>query len=143
MFQPRTITTGFKRWHFFCIIWNGIEGKLTLFYDGYAVKGLIRNENLKTQLPSGKSFLIGLPSEFNADHGILTQLNIWDYEISSGNVVAMSAGGFNVHGSVLSWSSLAKYVPDGSIQWNTDIYLPGKLTMGFFGYFKTVKKNTD
>ena len=77
------------------------------------------------------------------EHGTLTQLNIWDYEISSDNVVAMSAGGFNVHGSVLSWSSFAKYIPDASMQLNTDIYLPGKLTLAFFGFFTTAKQNTD
>ena len=128
---------------FFCTIWNGIEGKLTLFYDGYAVGGFIQNENLKTQLPSGKLFIVNSPDNGDREHGTLTQLNIWDYEISSNNVVAMSAGGFNVHGSVLSWSSFAKYIPDASMQLNTDIYLPGKLTLAFFGFFTTAKQNTD
>ena len=116
------------------MIWNGIEGKLTLFFDGYAVDGFTQNENLKTRLLSGKSFAVGSSGD-DDEKGTLTQLNIWDYEISSGNVVAMSAGGLNVHGSVLSWSSLAKYVSDKSIQWNTDIYLPGNFTKVLFSYF--------
>ena len=77
---------------------------------------------MKTQLPPGKNFSIGLGDGV----GTLTQLNIWDYEIAASNVVAMSSGGFNVHGSVMSWSSLAKYVPSESINWNSSIYLPGK-----------------
>jgi hypothetical protein len=77
---------------------------------------------LKTQLPKGKNFSIGLSDEI----GTLTQLNIWDYEIAASNVIAMSSGGFNVHGSVLSWNSLAKYAHRASINWNTEIYLPGK-----------------
>ena len=143
LFQLRTVTTGFNHWHFFCIIWNGIEGRLALFYDGYADGGFIKRENLKTQVPSGRLFIVNSPDDSDKNHGTITQLNIWDYEISSGNVVAMSAGGFNVHGSVLSWSSLAKYVPDGSIQWKTEIYLPGMLTFGFIGFFMTVKQNRD
>ena len=47
----------------------------------------------------------------------------------------MSAGGLNVHGSVLSWRNLAKYVSEENIQWNTDIYLPGKR---FFGFLRTI-----
>jgi hypothetical protein len=77
---------------------------------------------LKTQLPPGKNFNIGLGD----GTGKLTQLNIWDYEIATGNIVAMSSGGFNVHGSVMSWSSLAKYVPSESINGNSEIHLPGK-----------------
>jgi hypothetical protein len=77
---------------------------------------------LKTQLPPGKNFSIG----FGDGTGTLTQLNIWDYEIAAKNVKAMSSGGFNVHGSVMSWSSLVKYVPDANITWKSSIYLPGK-----------------
>ena len=94
---------------------------------------MIENENLKAQLPSGKSFRIQIPGA-GEGHGSLTQLNIWDYEISSGNVVAMSAGGFNVHGSLLSWSNLAKYVPEGNIHLSTDVYLPGKSPIAFSGH---------
>ena len=98
-------------------------GTVTYFYDGYPVNGKIKNEKLKTQLPPGKNFSIGLGDGV----GKLTQLNIWDYEIrAASNVIAMSSGGFNVHGSVLSWSSLAKYVPDANITRKSSIYLPGK-----------------
>jgi intein-encoded DNA endonuclease-like protein len=87
---------------------------------------------LKTQLPPGKNFNIGLRD----GTGTLTQLNIWDYEIAASNVVAMSSGGFNVHGSVMSWNSLVKYVPSESINWNSSIYLPGKTEdlNKFFGF---------
>jgi hypothetical protein len=118
----RTVASGFQRWHFLCIQWNGIEGTVTYFYDGYRAKSKVQNEMLKTQLPKGKNFSIGLSDEI----GTLTQLNIWDYEIAASNVIAMSSGGFNVHGSVLSWNSLAKYAHRASINWNTEIYLPGK-----------------
>jgi hypothetical protein len=77
---------------------------------------------LKTQLPPGKNFSIGLGDRT----GKLAQLNIWDYEIATDSVVAMSSGGFNVHGSVMSWSSLLKYFPDASINWGSSNYLPGK-----------------
>ncbi|CAB4005769.1 Hypothetical predicted protein, partial [Paramuricea clavata] len=117
----RTVVTGFGRWHFFCIQWNGIAGTVTYFYDGYAVDSKIQNETLETQLLPGKNFSIGLGDAT----GKLTQLNIWDYEIAAGNVIAMSSGGFNVHGSVMSWRSLAKYVPNGSMNWNSEIHLPG------------------
>ena len=116
------MTSGFNHWHFLCIQRNGIAGTVTYFYDGYAVDSKIQNEKLKTQLPPGKNFSIGLGD----GTGKLTQLNIWDYEIATGSVVAMSSGGFNVHGSELSWSSLAKYVPGANISWNSSIYLPGK-----------------
>jgi hypothetical protein len=121
-FSPRIVITGFKRWHFLCIQWNGIAGTVTYFYDGYAADSKIQKETLETQLPPGKNFSIDLGD----GTGKLTQLNIWDYEIATGSVVAMSSGGFNVHGSVLSWSSLAKYVPSESIKWNSEIHLPGK-----------------
>jgi hypothetical protein len=99
-------------------------GTVNYFYDGYPVNSKIQNEKLKTQLPPGKNFSIGLDD----GTGTLTQLNIWDYEIAATrkNVVAMSSGGFNVHGSVLSWSSLPKYVPDANITRKSSIYLPGK-----------------
>ena len=117
------MVTGFKQWHFLCIQWNGIAGTVNYFYDGYAVDSKIQNEKLKTQLPPGKNFSIGLGD----GTGKLTQLNIWDYEIATGSVIAMSSGGFNVHGSVMSWSSLqAKYIPGASINWNSEIHLPGK-----------------
>jgi hypothetical protein len=77
---------------------------------------------LKTQLPPGKNFSIGLGDRT----GKLAQLNIWDCEIAAGSVVAMSSGGFNVHGSVLPWSSLAKYFPGENINWGSSNYLPGK-----------------
>ena len=118
----RKTVKGFRRWHFLCIQWNGIAGTVTYFYDGYAVDSKIQDETLKTQLPPGKNFSIGLGD----GTGKLTQLNIWDYEIATGSVVAMSSGGFNVHGSVLSWSSLAKNVSDASIDWGSSNYLPGK-----------------
>ena len=116
------MATGFKQWHFLCVQWNGIAGTVTYFYDGYAVDSKIQNEMLVTQLPPGKNFSIGLGDGI----GKLTQLNIWDYEIATGNVVAMSSGGFNVHGSVMSWSTLVKYVPGANINWKSSIYLPGK-----------------
>ena len=121
-FSLRTVATGFKQWHFLCVQWNGIAGTVTYFYDGYAVDSKIQDETLKTQLPPGKNFNIGLGD----GTGKLTQLNIWDYEIAAGNVVAMSSGGFNVHGSVMSWCSLVKYVPSENINWNSEIHLPGK-----------------
>ena len=116
------------------MIWNGIEGKLAIFLDGYATDNFVQDTRLKTQLPSGKSFRI-VTSGSKSRRGTLTQLNLWDYEISSRSVTAMSAGGLNVHGSVLSWRNLAKYVSEENIQWGTDIYLPGKK---FFGFFKTL-----
>jgi hypothetical protein len=102
-----------------------VEGSVTYFYDGYIVDNKIQTELLKTQLPSGKNFSVG----FSDETGPLTQLNIWDYEIARSSVVAMSSGGFNVHGSVLSWSKLARHVPNATINWNTDIYLPGTILM--------------
>ncbi|CAB3989221.1 Sushi, von Willebrand factor type A, EGF and pentraxin domain-containing 1 [Paramuricea clavata] len=122
--SKRNTVKGFRQWHFLCIQWNGIAGTVTYFYDGYAVDGKIQNETLKTQLPPGKNFSIGLGED---GIGKLTQLNIWDYEIAASSVIAMSSGGFNVHGSVMSWRSLAKYVPSESIMnyWNSSIYLPG------------------
>ena len=87
------MTSGFHHWHFLCIQWNGIAGTVTYFYDGYAVDSKVQNEMLVTQLPPGKNFSIG----FGDGTGTLTQLNIWDYEIATGSVVAMSSGGFNVY----------------------------------------------
>jgi hypothetical protein len=99
-----------------------MEGSVTYFYDGYIVDNKIQTELLKTQLPSGKNFSVG----FSDETGPLTQLNIWDYEIARINFIPMSAGGFNVHGSVLYWSKLARFAPNENIHWHTDIYLPGK-----------------
>ena len=84
-FSPRIVITGFKQWHFLCIQWNGIAGTVTYFYDGYAADSKIQNETLETQLPPGKNFSIGLGD----GTGKLTQLNIWDYEIATGSVVAI------------------------------------------------------
>ena len=78
---------------------------------------------LQTQLPSGKSFSIGLSDV----DGTLSQLNIWNYEIATSNIIAMSSGGFNVHGSLLSWSNVLEYVSNTSINWKSEIYLPGKI----------------
>ena len=139
LFQPRTVTTGrgFRDWHFFCVIWNGLEGEIGLFLDGYVVDAFQHNENLKAQLSPGKLFIVGsLDGGDLEDLGRLSQLNIWDYEISTANVLAMSAGGFNIHGSVLSWGNLATYVLATTMHRNTEIYLPGRLTKLFFCYFK-------
>lgn len=43
--------------------------------DGYAVGGFTQDENLKTQLSSGKLFILGLPSDVDGQHGIFSQLN--------------------------------------------------------------------
>ena len=98
---------------------------MSYFYDGYRVGSKIENDLLQTQLPAGRDFSIGASDE----DGTLTQLNIWDYEISTSSIIAMSAGGFNVHGSLLSWKNLRKYVPDENIKWNSEIYLPGRVLM--------------
>ena len=101
--------------------WDGSEGKVTYFYDGYP-SSTAQNELLKTQLSSGKIFTIG-----SSDKMVnLTQLNIWDYKISTSSIIAMSAGGFNVRGNLLSWNNLVKYLPINMINWDTEIYLPGK-----------------
>ena len=110
-------------WHFLCIIWNRIAGKVTYFYDGNWKKAEISNTMLKLELPAEKNYSIDLLSD---DTGKLTQLNIWDSELSTENIVAMSAGGFNVHGNVLSWGRFKEYVSNESINFKTDIYLPGK-----------------
>ena len=108
-------------WHFLCIKWNGDEGSVSLFYDGYQSGNSFKDAKLVTELPAGKKFILGL----GADSAILTQLNVWDYEIATESFYPMSAGGFNVHGSILSWSSLARNLT-GNIAWNTDVYIPGK-----------------
>ena len=101
--------------------WNGKEGKASLFYDGYQSGNSFEDPKLTTELPAGRNFILGL----SGDSATLTQLNVWDYEITTESIYPMSAGGFNIHGNMLSWGSLAKYVTE-NIAWNTDVYLPGK-----------------
>ena len=99
---------------------------MRLFYDGYQSGDRFKNANLVTELPAKRNFILGL----SGDSAILTQLNVWDYEITSESIYPMSAGGFNVHGNVLSWNNLAKYVK-GNTALNTDVYLPGKKKMQY------------
>ena len=125
MFILRSIKNGFydTSWHFVCIQWNGIDGSVSYFHNGYSVGIGIKNEILKTELQPGKFFNVDTSDRI----GKLTQLNIWDYEIEAVSIIAMSSGGFNIHGNVLSWRKFVKFIPTSSINWNTEIYLPGKI----------------
>lgn len=84
-FHCRTVTSDFKKWHFLCIQWDGIEGKVAYFYDGYSRGSENENENLKAQLPPGKNFSI----DFSNATGKIAQLNIWDYKLGVDNIIAI------------------------------------------------------
>lgn len=103
--------------------WNGVTGKAAFFYDGDRASSIKQNESLKGELPSGKNFKIGIDN----NPGTLTQLNIWNYELPEVSFKAMSAGGVNVHGNMLSWSDLSRYVTENKNR-SSEIFLPGEKT---------------
>ena len=120
---------GFKNWQFFCLLWNGIAGSVKYHGSGYSKTG---NVHLIAEFPAGRNFSIA--SLWSNNTGYLTQLNIWDYELPQASISAMLAGGFNIHGNTLSWSRLSRYFPADHINWNTEIYIPGKKNSVYFNY---------
>ena len=85
--------------------------------DGYRFGKSIRNKTLRGVLPNFGNITVGFKasrgrSQKYLKHDILGEvayLNMWSVEILQPAVLAMSAGGMNVNGNIMTWRDVQYY----------------------------------
>ena len=118
-------------WHFICVTWNGLSGKVKFYYEGPIQKTIT---GPVTQLSQGGKFSIGVKKDTNSGTysssfvGKLSCVNIWSYVQSDASIISMASGAMNVNGDFLAWRDVQGYIVGNlTVVSNTNIYFPGKI----------------
>jgi hypothetical protein len=121
-----------NEWHFYCISWNGRSGEVQFFFDGDIFGKRITHNDLKASLPATENISVLLKRPTHVDQelkylGKISYLNLWSVELSERTVKAMTAGGLNINGDVISWRDVPNCIVGKLfIVKNTPVYFPGK-----------------
>lgn len=123
-----------NQWHFLCVTWDGVSGQLLFYYDSSYQGRKIQGDHLATLLQGGGNFSVGVTKDtasgsyisLNGFTGTMSYLNVWQLVLSQAAIRAMTSGGVNVNGDLLSWRNVPRWIVGSvNVENKTIIRYPG------------------
>ena len=113
----------------FCVTWDGVSGQLLFYYHSSYQGDKIKGDHLAALLQSGGNFLVGvsgLNTSLNGFTGTMSYLNVWQLILPKEAIEAMTRGGVNINGDLLSWRNVLRWIVGSvNVQNKTAIRYPG------------------
>ena len=118
----------------FCVTWDGVSGQLLFYYHSSYQGDKIKGDHLAALLQGGGNFLVGVSKDttsglnipLNGFTGTMSYLNVWQLILPKEAIEAMTRGGVNINGDLLSWRNVLRWIVGSvNVQNKTAIRYPG------------------